>query len=64
MKKQKLQTLQLNKKSISSLTQNLLKGGEDTTLYGCRWTENSWCDCPTEVDCTDTECHTVWDCEL
>ncbi|WP_430408637.1 hypothetical protein [Kordia sp.] len=63
MKKRNVKSLALNKKSISSLRENQLKGG-NTSLYGCHWTVESWCHCQTERNCTDTECHTVWDCEL
>jgi hypothetical protein len=59
MKKKNLRSLKLNKKSISSLQEDQLNGGTWT-----RWTNNSICDCETERNCTDTECHTVWDCEL
>jgi len=59
MKKKNLNSLKLNKKSISSLHENQLNGGT-----GSWWTDNSICDCATERNCTDTECHTVWDCEL
>mgnify|MGYP003683519533 CR=1 FL=1 len=58
MKKRKLKSLELNKKSISNLHENQLKGGT-----GSWWTDHSVCDCETD-GCTDTECHTVWDCEL
>ncbi|QHI35273.1 hypothetical protein IMCC3317_06190 [Kordia antarctica] len=56
MKKSNLTSLKLNKDLISSLHVNQLNGGN--------WTNNSWCACETERNCTDTECHTVWDCEL
>ncbi|MFK7748991.1 MAG: class I lanthipeptide [Kordia sp.] len=58
MKKQNLNQLKLNKKSISSLQEDQLNGGT-----GSWWTDYSVCYCDTK-GCTDTECHTVWDCEL
>ncbi|WP_156168889.1 hypothetical protein [Kordia jejudonensis] len=58
MKKRNVKSLALNKKSISSLRENQLKGGTGTW-----WTDYSVCQCETG-GCTDTECHTVWDCEL
>lgn len=52
MKKQGIKTLQLNKKSISNLTSQSVKGGTVTTVtYITCW---SCVSCPT-IDCTEGE---------
>ncbi|MEM6719584.1 MAG: hypothetical protein AAF611_09730 [Bacteroidota bacterium] len=64
MKKKSLQTLRLNKKSISNLFENRLTGGSSAgtdTLenFNCRTSDQSFCDCNSEA-CND---RTIEECE-
>jgi hypothetical protein len=61
MKKKSLQTLKLNKKSISNLNVNTISGGSDTLInFNCRLTNESFCACNSEV-CNN---RTIEECDM
>jgi hypothetical protein len=56
MKKQKLKSLQLNKKAISNF--NNLKGGIESFITSCQTASDNG-DCPATFDCESNDCGNI-----